>query len=100
MKKIIFGVFAVALALLGSAFTKPHVAFTNYWFPENSSGTPLTITTTATAPPTSDVYGCNTTDITPCAGTYTTYNTTNLGGTPTKFRYTATSTRGTEHFKN
>jgi hypothetical protein len=91
MKKIMFGVFAVALAIAASAFTKPaHSTFATYYFPLDVNGNPVSITS---LPPQSDTYGCLG-GLTPCAAAYPSY--THSGSI-----YTASGTQiaNTEDFK-
>lgn len=91
MKKIGFGILAVALAVAGSAFTAPKKAVNNvYYFPLSNLGAPQTITT---VPQTQNTYECPG-RATPCSAGYPSYVANGDGS----YSATGTMVSGTEEY--
>ena len=91
MKKIGFGILAVALAVAGSAFTAPKKSTDLvYYFPLDATGTPENI---SSIPPTSNTWSCPG-RLVPCSAGYPGY--TQLGNG--QYEATGTMVSGTEEY--
>lgn len=91
MKKIGFGILAVALAVAGSAFTAPKKSVNNiYYFPLSTLGTPEEI---SSIPQTVNTYECPG-RATPCSAGYQGYVQDSDGG----YSATGTMVTGTEEY--
>lgn len=77
MKKIIYGLGAVALAVAGSAFTTRTSFVTDYYFPLNPT-TGAVEKTTSTPPQSATSYGCGS-GASFCAAAFTQYVTVTRG---------------------
>lgn len=91
MKKIGFGILAVALAVAGSAFTAPKKDLNNvYYFPLNNLGTPQPI---STVPQTQNTWDCPG-RTSPCSAGYPGYVANGDGS----YSATGTMVGGTEEY--
>ncbi|HTJ13015.1 MAG TPA: hypothetical protein VL547_13350 [Dinghuibacter sp.] len=91
MKKIGFGILAVALAVAGSAFTAPKKDLNNvYYFPLNNLGQPQSI---STLPQTENPFSCPG-RATPCSAGYATY----VQNPDNSYSATGTMVSGTEEY--